>query len=252
VTAAPGVEKQVVRTAAALIIGSEILSGKVREANLFALGTTLRSLGILLNRAVVCPDDRDIISSEVRALANEHDVVFTSGGVGPTHDDVTVEGVAAALGLAVSVSPELAALLARVYGESLTETHLLMARIPTGALLMEGAQVRWPTVVAKNVWIMPGIPELFRMKLAVIREHLTGPEPFFSSELYLNAEEAEIKTLLDEVVMGHPRVEIGSYPKWADRRYKTLITFDGRDPACVELAKLEARDKFSRFVVSLS
>src|SRR5215468_4953649 len=124
------------RTAAALVIGNELLSGKIAEGNLQVLARELRGLGVLLRRAVLILDDVEEIAREVRALGASHDVVFTSGGVGPTHDDLTIEGVARAFGVKVVVSPEIEEMIRRYYGNRVTEGHLLMARVPAGARLV--------------------------------------------------------------------------------------------------------------------
>ena len=227
-TSAPAAPR-IVRTAAALVIGNEILSGKVADANVHELAKMLRALGILFERVVMLPDEMEPLTREIRALSESHDVVFTSGGVGPTHDDITVEAVARAFGLPVLEHPELAALLRGVYGDRLTDAHLLMARVPEGSVLCAAAEVEWPTPVTRNVWMLPGIPDLFRVKLLIVREHLRGPTPFISRSLFLRTEEPLLKPLLDQVVARHPDVEIGSYPKWFDPTYRTLITFDARE-----------------------
>lgn len=228
---------RVVRTAAALIIGAELLSGKTRDENLLALSQTLRALGISLLRVIICPDDRATIARDVAALSLAHDLVITSGGVGPTHDDVTMSGVADAFGVPVVQSPEMAGIIQRAYGAATRDTHLLMALVPEGSLLAETEDVRWPTVVTRNVWILPGVPELFRMKLSVLREYVRGPHPFFSESLYCDLEEPNLKELLDEVVATHPQVEVGSYPKWFDARYKTRLTLDSRSEQATQSAK---------------
>lgn len=223
-------------TAAALLIGSELLAGKVAEQNLTPLARTLRALGIRLCHAAVVADDRHVISDRVRDLSQSHDVLFTSGGVGPTHDDVTLAAVADAFSVETIFDPRLCELLRGVYGSACTEDHLLMARVPEGSRLCSSPDVRWPTVVMRNVWIMPGVPELFRMKLAIVRDHLVGSQPLVSCEVRTRLEETALKPLLDRVVAGHPDVEIGSYPKWFDERYKTKVTFDGADESQVRRA----------------
>jgi molybdenum cofactor synthesis domain-containing protein len=229
----------ITRTAAAVLVGNELLNGKVKECNLAPLAVTLRALGIRLERAVVVGDDRAAIAAEVRASSGRHDVVFTSGGVGPTHDDVTLEGVAEGFGVSVEIHPRLAELLRGVYGERCTENHLLMARVPVGSELKTSPEVKWPTVVMRNVWVMPGVPELFRMKLTIVREHLVGPTRIVSRALFTHMEETELKPLLDRAVAGHPRIEIGSYPKWFDDTYKTKVTFDGEAEKEVDAALAE-------------
>jgi molybdenum cofactor synthesis domain-containing protein len=221
--------QRVVRTAAALVVGNEILSGKVADANVFELAKLLRAIGIRLERVVMVADELELLAEEVRSLAARFDVVFTSGGVGPTHDDVTIAAVARAFRLEIVESPELAGLLRNVYGERITDAHLLMARVPQGSELRSAPEVEWPTPVTNNVWMLPGIPDLFRLKLLTVRAWLRGPVPFVSRSLFLRLEEPLLKPLLDAVVARHPAVEIGSYPKWFDPSYRTLVTFDAND-----------------------
>ncbi|HVU05056.1 MAG TPA: competence/damage-inducible protein A [Polyangiaceae bacterium] len=225
-----------VDTAAALLVGNELLSGKVHEANLVELARTLRSVGVRLCRVVMVPDEMDVIAREVRALSDAHDVVFTSGGVGPTHDDITIEAVAKGFGVRAFVHPEFEALLRTVYGERMTDGHLRMALVPEGADLVNHPEARWPTVRMKNVWILPGVPEAFRMKLAVVRDNVRGASVFVTRTVLTKMDEPDLKPLLDRVVAAHPGVDVGSYPKWFDPTYKTKITFDSKDGAAVEAA----------------
>lgn len=233
--------KRVAHTAAALIIGNELLSGKIQEGNLIELARLLRALGVRLIRAVFVPDELDVIARAVQELSASADALFTSGGVGPTHDDVTVEAVAQAFGVRAVIDPTLAALLREVYGERCTDAHLRMALVPEGAELVSSPDVRWPTPLMKNVYVLPGVPEIFRMRLDAVRSHLQGPRPFVSRAVFLNLDEPELTPTLNAVVAAHPDVEIGSYPKWFDPKYKTKITFDGADDDAVTRA-------FSAFV----
>ena len=221
--------QRVVRTAAALVIGNELLSGKIADANVSELAKMLRAVGIRLERVVMLPDELEPLAKELRELSANFDVVFTSGGVGPTHDDITVDAVARAFQLEVVEDPKLAELLRSVYGERITDAHLLMARVPAGSVLHGSPEVEWPTPVTNNVWMLPGIPDLFRLKLLTARAWLRGPAPFVSRSLYLRTEEPLLKPLLDAVVARHPNVEVGSYPKWFDPTYRTLVTFDAGD-----------------------
>ena len=216
-------------TAAALVIGNEILSGKVQEANVTVLARMLRSLGVLLRRVVVVLDDAETIACEVRELSRAHDWLFTSGGIGPTHDDVTIEGVARAFGVRVVSSPEMESMLRAHYKERFTDGHLRMALVPEGALLEVTAEITWPTIRLGNTWLLPGIPEVFRMKLPVVVARLAGSRAFVSRAVYVKMEEGELKPLLDRIVAAFPDVSVGSYPKWLDASYKTKLTFDGRD-----------------------
>lgn len=224
-------------TAAALVIGNELLSGKVEEANVHVLARTLRGLGIELRRVVLVLDDVDEIARDVAALSSSHDWLFTSGGVGPTHDDVTVMGVARAFGVGVIEDPLLAKMLHDHYKERCTEGHLRMALVPEGATLESNADVRWPTIRFKNVWLLPGVPEIFKMKLSVVVEHIDAGASFVSRAVFTKMDEGDLKALLDVIVERFPDVGVGSYPKWQDPTYRTKLTFDGRDPARVEAAR---------------
>lgn len=224
------------KTAAVLLIGNEILSGKIEEKNLAEIARLLRELGVRLARVVIVSDDVDVIAKEVGELASAHDWLFTSGGVGPTHDDVTIEGIAKAFGVAVVAAPEMEAMIRAHYRERTTENHLRMALVPSGATLEVTDEVRWHTVRFRNVWCLPGVPEVFRMKLAVVKAHIGAAPRFVSLAVYTKMDEGDLKPLLDRVVAAHPDVEVGSYPKWHDPLYKTKITFDGRDESRVRAA----------------
>lgn len=227
-------------TAAALVIGNELLTGKVEEANVVVLARLLRGHGIELRRVVTIGDDVDEIAAEVKALSASHDWLFTSGGVGPTHDDVTVFGVAKAFGMGVSESPVLAAMIREHYKERCTSGHLRMALVPDGAELASTEAIRWPTIRAKNTWLLPGVPEIFKMKLAVVAAHLPRGKGFVTHAVFTKMDEGDLKPLLDDVVARFPEVGVGSYPKWQHPDYRTKLTFDGRDEARVT----EARDAF--------
>lgn len=231
-------------TAAALVIGNELLSGKVAEANVHVLARALRGLGIELRRVVMILDDVDEIAREVKTLSSSHDWLFTSGGVGPTHDDVTVEGVAKAFGVRVIESPVLAKMLRDHYQDRCTDGHLRMATVPEGAKLEASEEVRWPTIRYANTWLLPGVPEIFRLKLPVaiteIAKTTAGAAAFVSRAVFTKMDEGDLRPLLDAIVERFPDIGVGSYPKWQDPLYKTKLTFDGRDVARVN----EARDAF--------
>jgi molybdopterin-biosynthesis enzyme MoeA-like protein len=226
----------VVETAAFLAIGNELLSGKVVEANLAPLAKTLRALGIELRTAEVLLDEVPTLVGAIARLSAAHGVVVTSGGVGPTHDDVTIEAVAKAFGRRVVRDPTLVELVRETFGDKTSDAHLRFADIPEGAELRRGPDVSWPTPVLENVWILPGVPEVFRMKLATLRAWVTGPRPFVTRALVLNRDEVDLKAALDAVVAAHPLVSIGSYPALFNPRYRTRITFDGTSESAVQAA----------------
>jgi molybdopterin-biosynthesis enzyme MoeA-like protein len=165
-------------------------------------------------------------------------VVFTSGGIGPTHDDVTIEAVAAAFRVGTFTPDHLAARLREVYGPNCTDAHLRMALVPEGADLLDDTERNWPLIRMHNVWILPGIPELFRSKLNAVRTHLRGLNPYYSEWVKLHWEEVDLKEHLDAVVSEHPDVEVGSYPKWFSTEYKTQVTFDAQSRELVTQALL--------------
>ena len=224
-------------TAAVLLLGNELLSGKVEEKNLAVLASLLRVHGVKLARVVMVGDELELIAREVRELAKSHDWLFTSGGVGPTHDDVTIEAVALAFGVPVDSSPELEALIRGHYKERTTPGHLRMALVPRGATLETTPEVRWPTVRFANVFCLPGIPEVFRMKLPVVAARIGKSASFLTAAVYTKMDEGDLKPLLDRVVADFPDVEVGSYPQWQHPEYKTKLTFDGRDGGRVRAAR---------------
>jgi molybdenum cofactor synthesis domain-containing protein len=223
-------------TAAALIIGNEILTGKVQEQNVAFLARELFGLGVTLRRVIVCPDDLDVIVEDLNALRASHDVVLTSGGVGPTHDDITLDAVARAFGCPLVRSAEMAARIREHFGDRVTEGHLRMANMPEGAELVRSAQVPWPTVHIGNVYVLPGVPQIFRRKFEAIRPRLEGGDPFVTRAVYTLFDEGELAALLHRLVVEHPGVTIGSYPQWQDPEYRVKVTFDGRETSEVVAA----------------
>ncbi len=224
------------QTAAALIIGNEILGGKIQEANVFELAHVLRRRGVDLARVLIIPDAPSVIAADVVSLSKDFDHVFTSGGVGPTHDDVTMASIANAFGVEIVREPRLEKLLRHHYGEALNENHLLLANVPAGARQHYIDQSPWPLTIFRNIWILPGVPEIFRMKLEIVEAHLEGHAPFVSRAVFTKLDEAELKPMLDTIVARHPNVDVGSYPRWKDPKYETKITFDGKDADAVERA----------------
>ena len=226
------------RSAAALIIGNEILTGKIQETNMRDLATELFGLGIVLERAVVCRDEVDIIARDLSELRRRFDLVFTTGGVGPTHDDVTHRAVALSFGQPIVRSTELSELIRSLLGDRCEEGHLQMADIPAGATLLKSADVRWPTIIMENVFVLPGLPKVFRLKLPALVEHLKGDElPFLSRAVYTLCDEGELARPLAEVAQRHTEVSIGSYPVTDRPDYRVKLTIDGRDPDFVESAR---------------
>jgi molybdenum cofactor synthesis domain-containing protein len=149
------------KTAAIVVIGNEILTGKSADKNASFLIGEMYSLGVSLRRIVIIPDDTDVIATSVRECAGEFDYVFTSGGVGPTHDDVTIEGVARAFGREVVRHPELEAMLRGYFGDGIDGARLRMADAPAGSELIREGDLRWPVLAVQNVYVLPGVPNYF-------------------------------------------------------------------------------------------
>lgn len=223
-------------TAAILIIGAEILSGKVQDANGPFLIRSLRARGVELRELRVIGDGVATIASAVRALAPQVDHLLTSGGIGPTHDDLTVAGVAAGLGVAVAPHPELRRLLLERFPDAARRPAALkMTETPVGAriALAEGGFV--PVIQAANVTILPGVPSLLRLCFARVAEQFGGAA-FHGRALLLNTSETRIAADLAAVQDAHPNVAIGSYPRFDEAPYRVKITVDGRSRSAVDAA----------------
>lgn len=223
-------------TAAIVIIGEEILSGKVDEENARFAVRELRALGVSVRRIEIVPDIEAEIADSLRVLSQRFDHVFTSGGVGPTHDDVTLPAVARAFGMAISRRPELEALIRTALGTELHPRDLRMADIPEGAKLIYGDPpdpTRWPVVAVGNVYVLPGVPAIFRRKFDILRPMLQG-QPIFGRFILSREGEGSIAAALDAVVAAFPGVTIGSYPQIDATSHKVKITVDGRELDDVE------------------
>lgn len=214
--------------AAVVIIGNEILSGKFADENARFLIQELRELGVELARITIIPDDIDDIAETVPRFAARFDSVFTSGGVGPTHDDVTMAGLARGFGTRVVHHPVLEQLLRQYYGDRMTENHLRLAEVPDGVELVYGEDRVWPVVAYRNVYILPGVPSLFRRKFLAIRERFRS-RPFHTARIYVKADEATIAPDLNRAVAAHPEVSFGSYPRFEETEYRVLLTVESQD-----------------------
>ena len=223
------------KTAGIILIGNEILSGKVMDANAAYLCRELRGLGVEVRRISVIPDEVDVIASEVREQSRTFDIVFTSGGVGPTHDDVTIEGVARALGVAVVRDPRLVTLIESLAKGRVNEARLKMAEVPEGAELMAGEGLMFPAVLARNVYVLPGVPEIFRQKFQALRERFRE-SPFHLNSVFVDMPEGTLADHLNDLLRRHPELMLGSYPEFSNPEYKVKVTFESKDRACVERA----------------
>lgn len=220
-------------SAAILLIGNELLSGKIRDENGSWAARRLRVLGIDLRRVVTVPDVQADIVEEIRRTSPQVDYLFTSGGVGPTHDDITIASVAVAFEVPLFLDAELDALIQAHFGDRCTQAHRRMAQVPVGTRLDWSGALRWPVYVMQNVFILPGVPSLFRTKFDAIAGTLeTGT--FWLRSIYLNhMDEGRIAELLRGVEDAHP-VSIGSYPRFgAPGEWRIRLTVEAREPGPV-------------------
>jgi FAD synthetase len=222
-------------TAALIVIGNEILSGKVTDTNTPFLAREMRCLGVSLERVVVIPDNLEQIATEVSGFSQRYDVVFTSGGVGPTHDDITMDGVAAAFGRPLVEHPDLREAIEQFVGSRMNAAHLKMAQLPEGAELIVDDKLAFPTVLVENVYVLPGIPELFQAKIVSLRDRFRT-RPFYLRQILVRDNETRIAEFLNATLVAFPELLLGSYPKLSDPEYRVRLTLESKDEAYVERA----------------
>lgn len=226
-------------SAAMLVIGDEILSGRTRDANMHYLAGQLTERGIDLKEVRVVSDDREAIITATKALSGNYDHVFTSGGIGPTHDDITADCIAAAFGAHIDVRDDARALLQAHYdrsGQELNAARLRMARIPDGATLIDNPVSTAPGFTLGNVHVMAGVPSVFQAMVASILPTLTGGAPLLSRTLRLMRGEGDLAGPLGQFAADHPELSVGSYPFQKDGIYGSNIVVRGTDAAALDAA----------------
>ncbi len=236
-------------TAAMLVIGDEILSGRTRDANMHHLAGQLTEAGIDLKEVRVVSDDKTAIVGAVNALRSHYGHVFTSGGIGPTHDDITADCVADAFGVHIDVRDDARALLAAHYesrGMDFNAARQRMARIPDGALLIDNPVSIAPGFALDNVYVMAGVPSVFKAMLASVLADLTGGQPLISATLRVDRGEGEIAEPLARLATKWTEVTFGSYPFQIDGRYGANIVIRGQDNTKVQAALQELRGIFAQ------
>jgi len=219
-------------TAALVIIGQELLSGKVKDENVAFLAESLYKLGVEVKRVLFVPDDPEDIVEALQGVVARYDHVFTTGGLGPTHDDVTLEAVARALQRPLVHSPSLDRLLETLYGLQDSLERARLSRIPEGAELFYPEGGRYPQLKVGNVYLFPGVPAIVRSKFSAIAERFQG-EPIFTELLDLDRSELEIVAPLTAVVEAFPDVRFGSYPNYAEGHESVRLTLDGKEKSRV-------------------
>jgi len=232
---APGIRP----TAAAVVVGSELLSGKIEDRNTPYLARALRRVGVLLRKVSMVPDEAASIEAALREALEIADHVFTSGGIGPTHDDITPSCVARVLGQPIVRHPEMVRLLRALIGDRITEVHLRMADLPGGTELLFANEQVVPAMKAGQIYLLPGIPEIFQEKVDQIMPTLGGV-PFFLASVLLRIGEGSLAPHLEAVLVAYPGVSIGSYPELgAGQHFQVKVTLEADEAATVNGA-LEA------------
>jgi len=223
-------------TAALIVIGDEILSGRTHDKNIAQVATWLGVQGIRLKEVRVVADESPAIVEAVNTLRARHDYLFTTGGIGPTHDDITVDAIAEALGVGVEIHPSARAILEGYYESrgGLTEARLRMARVPAGAELIPNRYTGAPGIRTGNLFIMAGVPSITAGMLDALTGQLEGGAVLLSETVGCWVQESEVADLLGTTEQAHPTCQIGSYPFWRDG--KTGANFVIRSVDADELA----------------
>ena len=232
-------------TAAMLVIGDEILSGRTRDANMHHLAGEFTRRGIDLREVRVVADDADAIVAAIDALRRAFDTVVTSGGIGPTHDDITADCVARAFGVPIDVRDDARAILAAHYdrmGTELNEARLRMARIPEGATLIDNPVSAAPGFSIGNVHVLAGVPAVFEAMLASLLPHLTGGAPLLSQALRIQRGEGDIAGPLRALAEEFHDLQFGSYPYQKDGVYGAQVVIRGTDGARIDAAMSRRAD----------
>lgn len=222
-------------TAGIVIIGNEILSGMIKDSNSMFMSRGLSAHGVKVDRMTIVPDEIDAIKETIRQFSNRFTYVFTSGGIGPTHDDVTIEAISGAFNVQPVVNQYLKSLLHERFGDHLTSENLKMAQVPDGAEIIMDQCLKFPLIKFKNVFILPGVPKLLRAKFFVSTKYL-GNNALFVKKVYVARCESEIATFLNEVAAFHRTVTIGSYPSGKNGCASVLITLEAYQKRQMEKA----------------
>ncbi|OGW38948.1 MAG: hypothetical protein A2Y97_10965 [Nitrospirae bacterium RBG_13_39_12] len=222
------------KTAAIIIIGDEILSGKVQESNSFFIAKELRSHGINLCRISIIPDSTDEIAEDVRKYSEKFDYVFTSGGIGPTHDDITIESISKAFNVKPVINNTLKELLEKRH-PNLSPEQLKMAEVPEGAELVNDGTLSFPLIKFKNIFIFPGIPEFLRKKFFAIVKLFNEPL-ILLKKVYLNEYESSIAPILSDILKKYKDIKIGSYPVVNNSEYTVMVTIESLDETALNSA----------------
>jgi FAD synthetase len=223
------------KTAGIIIIGNEVLSGKTQDTNSHFLCVELRRLGVEVQKISTIQDEIELIGQEVAYFSKRYDFVFTTGGVGPTHDDVTIEGIARGFSVPVVRHPEIEKRMRQRLGGDVNEARLRMANVPEGAVLLATEALFAPVVNIANVYIFPGIPRILQERFHAIQERFRG-EPYFLKNVFVRYGEGVIAAALNDLLSKFPHLLLGSYPVLDLPDYKVKVTLESKDSSYLDNA----------------
>jgi len=223
------------KTAGIVIIGNEVLSGKTQDINSHFFCTELRRLGVEVEKISTIQDEIELIGHEVATFSQRYDYVFTSGGVGPTHDDVTIDGIAHGFGLKVVRHPDIERRMRQRLGNQVNEARLRMANVPDGAKLLATEALFAPIVNIRNVYIFPGIPSILQERFHAIKE-MFRDAPYYLKNVYVRYGEGVIAEMLNELLVKFPQLMLGSYPVLDVPEYKVKVTLESKDQSYLDQA----------------
>jgi len=215
-------------TAGIIIIGNEVLSGKTQDLNSHFLCKELRTLGVDVRRVSVIPDDVSLIGREAAAFSRQWDVVFTTGGVGPTHDDVTMEGIARGFEVKIIRHPDLEGRLRQRHGNQINSARLRMAEVPEGAELISDPQLYAPVIKFRNLYILPGIPKILQQQFHAIKDRFRE-SPFLLKIIYVKEGEGTLAAKLNDLLGRFPDLALGSYPVLDNPDFRVKVTLESKD-----------------------
>jgi molybdenum cofactor synthesis domain-containing protein len=223
------------KTAGIVIIGNEVLSGKTQDINSYFFCAELRRLGVEVKKISTIQDEIELIGQEVAAFSTRYDFVFTSGGVGPTHDDVTIDGIARGFGLKVVRHPDIERRMRQRLGDQVNDARLRMANVPEGATLLATEALFAPIVNIYNVYIFPGIPKILQERFHTIKE-IFRDAPYYLKNVYVRYGEGVIADMLNDLLVKFPQLMLGSYPVLDLPDYKVKVTLESKDSGYLERA----------------
>lgn len=224
---------------ALLLIGDEILSGQVQEVNLAEMITQLNTIGQRIGEVRIVGDDRLAIAAAFAALQPRYDYLLSAGGIGPTHDDLTLEAAAEGFGVAVELHPEMETFLRTRYETPLAPMVRRMALMPRGTVIHRAPNEHWPLIQWQNVFILPGLPRALRHKMRSVVEMLPRLQPRHAAELHLTVDESLFADWLGELQSRYPAVAIGSYPIVDEGAPRVRLSFGSTDPSLLQAARTE-------------